>query len=183
MTHIDTNFYTDKVKNFTEQLAVYEDAKPAEESDAEVRSAYEQAVQAVEKYTKILLVQELYEDSALNYSRVQLRLPDRILDIAVHAEGADDEVNAYELVETPIGFIDEYFYKQLLENKYNPISVMYKHLGMLVRGIHNMISIQSFDAEILCGAVLNSSEIQDVIGVYRMDTLLRRIDDFLNGEM
>lgn len=183
MLSMDTNYFTEKVKNFTEQLAVYEDTKPLEETDAQTRAAYEEAVSSVEGYAKMLLLQEMYEDSSLASAAAQLKLPDRVLNISVSAEGTSEEVNAYELVETPIGCIDEYFYKQLLENRYNPISCLYKHLGVLIRGEHNMLAMQGCDFEILCKATLDGAQIQDVIGVYKMDSLLRGIDDFLSGTM
>lgn len=179
------------VKEFTDGdvLAVYE-GSPNAENDARTREKYEKAVEACRIWLKAVLGVEVIENHRADISaEAALFLPDRLLEVSIYtSELPFGDVNSSDTVEkltTPIGCVDYFTYRAILEVPGNPIKVLYRYFQDLIHQIHNITTMPNHcdgQDDLLNKSIVEDEGIVDVLGVGRYDALWYNVDEFLNDK-
>lgn len=182
MYKVALDFFNKPVKDFTEALTIYEDEGPDTKIDTQAIMAYSRAVTYCKEWIRSLLLTELEQNTTYDTARCVLKLPDKDIEIAVSVKYSDKDEGFWgtctpELINTPIGLMDEWTLTHLHEIKDNPIQLFYSHLGALTHHIHNLLT----DAyPVLNDEILSENNIQDPLHLHKMDTILWNIDEFFD---
>lgn len=181
---VNADRYVEKIKQFTEELTIYE-GEPDLDIDLSAGAAYSQAVMAAEEWMRLVLFEELESDPALQEARCILKLPAGDLMITIQVESSEDSsrngLRVPELLDTPIGCIDEYTWKCIHRGS-NPVRELYRGLGVLSRHIHNLLAMREVFTDLPTLDMLLENGINDPNCIYQMDSLLSNIDEFLDKE-
>ncbi len=176
------------VADFTHELAVYEDVQPKAAIDDKVWNAYDKALCAVEDWLKLILHVELMEShNSITAVNVNLRLPSR--EISIHiAEtatniplGCDFGMHFEpEVLETPLGTMDYYTYRCLMDFPKNPVRMLYEHLSSCNSNLHHILTMYGMDEKVLCSDILEGCGVQDPLGIHVLDSLLSGVVHFFS---
>lgn len=176
------DFFTKPVKDFTEALTVYEDEQPDTKIDTQAVMSYCRAKVSCEEWLRSLLLTELEQNTAYDSASCILRLPNEDLEITVSVKSSTRDESVWgtrtpELINTPIGMLDEWIMTHLHEIKDNPIKLLYSHLRVLDHHIHNLLLKTE---PILNDEILDEANIQDPLHIHKMDSILWDIDSFFD---
>ncbi len=179
--------------------------------DAQCWEAYLDALDAVRRWLRIASLLDLSESLRTEtHTLLYLPGEDLQVDVCVEAEvcmpvrnvpgvlfpaqGAGSEVmrrqwerpacfhrGSYEGISTPIGRMDSFLYRCLVEVRENPVSLIYRHFARLLEKTRGMLRAQGAPDGVMEEGLLADYGIHDVIGVYRLDSSLAGVDRFLDG--
>lgn len=179
---------TNVVKQLTEgdAVAVYEGERDLE-NDVLVMERYEQAVEACRVWLRAVVGTEVIANQSDDICvEAELLMPDRLVEVAVYSAqypfggGCNGEVE--EKLNTPIGKIDYFTYRAILDTPINPVKELYKFFQDLIHQIHNIVIMpihcDGLD-DLLNKYVVADEGIVDVLGVSRYDALWSNVMDFM----
>lgn len=179
------------VKELTEgnALAVYEDLSNAE-NDARVMENYEKTLEACRIWLRAVLGAEVIDNNKADISaEAALFLPDRLVEVSVYSSeipfGGENNSDTRETLITPIGKLDYFTYRAILDVPINPVKVLYKYFQDLIHQIHNITTMPLHcdgQDDLLNKYIVADEGIVDVLGVHRYDSLWYNVEDFLNDE-
>ena len=168
------------VRELTEgkNLAVYE-GEPNAKNDAELLASYNKAVDACRIYLKAILAAEVVGETEKDISPdLSLILPDRRLEVAVYSSespfGGGNNSDEVEKLHTPIGIMDFYTYRTIIDTPVNPIQELYGFFEDLIHQIHNIVVMpnhQNGEDDVLSKYTVEGENIVDVLGVSKFDSL------------
>lgn len=179
--------YAEAVIEFTKEIAVY-DEDPNYADVQRCKIAYEKAVDDMSKWVRKVMLVEMALFNKCHEVSCRLILPDDeyIIRVCDDGDSLSDGGDIFgegiaDTVHTPIGEMSAYLFNAITEIEGNPVKVFYLHLGACIEYIHNELAIFNVGAEkeLLTKSVLKMYCIFDVLGVYKMDSLLLGIDEFL----
>ena len=168
-------------------LAVYEGA-PDAETYAGLMEGYEEALAAARVWLWAVLAAEVIDSRADVSVEAQLLLPDRTLEVGLHTSeqpfyGSISNPQR-EMLITPIGRIDYFTYKTIIEYPENPIQVLYRFFQKLIHQIHN-IAVMPLHCDghddLLNKRMVTDEGIVDVLGVYKFDSSCYDVNKFFEG--
>lgn len=181
----------DIVKEFTDgdALAVYE-GSPNVENDTRAKEKYENAVNACRIWLKAVLAMEVIENHKADIiAESALFLPDRLLEVSIYSSeqpfGGLNNSDAVEILNTPIGRIDYFTYRAILDVPSNPVKVLYQYFQDLIHQMHNITTMPLHcdgHDDLLNKYIVEDEGIVDVLGVHRYDTLWYDVEEFLNDK-
>lgn len=179
------------VKELTEgdALAVYE-GLPNEENDARVMKNYEKAVNACRIWLRAVLGIEVIDNKKADITaETALYLPGKLLETAVYTAkypyGSEYNSEAMEKLNTPLGMMDYFTYRAILEVPVNPVKVLYIYFQNLIHQIHAITTMPNHcdgRDDLLNKYIVADEGIVDVLGVSRFDSLWYNVDEFLNDQ-
>ena len=179
------------VRKFTEgdALAVYEDS-PNAENDARVKEKYEKAIEACRIWLRAVLGMEAIDNHKADISAESaLLLPDRMLEVSVYTSelpfGGANNSDAVEKLNTPIGRMDYFTYRAILDVPVNPVKLLYRYFQDLIHQIHNITTMPLHcdgQDDLLNKYIVADEGIVDVLGVHQYDSLWYDIDGFLSDK-
>lgn len=179
------------VKKLTEgdAVAVYEDSLDME-NDTKVRENYEKAVEACRIWLRAVLAVEVASNRRSDiYTEAALFLPDRLLEVSIHTSelpfGGENNADAREILITPIGRVDYFVYRAILDIPINPVKVLYSYFNDLIHQIHIVMTMplhSDGQDDLLNKYIVEDEGITDVLGVHRYDSLWYSVDEFLNDQ-
>lgn len=213
-----TRELAEPVKDFMGTLAIYEGEVEPEINRA-CEAAYDKALDAVREWLRVVSLLELINTNQL-LTESELTVPGSR--ITVHSESKVstlkdvlDKPNNYEFcddfsnydkshgekADTPIGQVSVELLKYILRVEGNPVKLLYTHLGDLVHGIRNILSLplhsdtsmvtdwdsiaedskDAVEGMLLTDEFLKEHNVQDVLDVHKYETLLYDIDKFFNS--
>lgn len=184
--------YAEAVIAFTEEEAIF-DLPPSEAEIQRCKIVYKSAVEAMSEWVRKVMLVEMAIFTRCHKISCRLMLPDDdegLIRVCDDGECVYENIFAEEWgdnIQTPIGEMSEYLFNAITEVEGNPVKLFYSHLGGCVKHIRNEIAlcqsgeVNHSDAEVmlLTKKVLAYYSIFDVLGVYKMDSLLLGIDEFL----
>lgn len=178
------------VRELTEgtNLAVYEDTSPNLKNDAELLASYNKAVEACRTWLKAVLAAEVVSETEKDISaEVSLILPDRRLEVNVYSSefpfGGGNSSDGAEKIHTPIGDMDLYTYRMIVDIPNNPIRTLYCFFEDLIHQLHNIIIMPNHrdgEDDLLSVDMLEEENITDVLGVSKVDSLFYNVRDFFD---
>lgn len=162
------------------ELAVYQ-GQPNPENDSKVWEMYEDAVEECRVWLRSVLAAEVFEQQEDNMIEVSLLLPDRVLEVEMLT--SDSAVQS-ELLVTPLGEMTYYTYQALLQISQNPVQMLYRYFGKLIRQLHEYTKERSHCGgnDILHKYTVDDEDIVDVLGIHRFDAVWGRIDEFFGSK-
>lgn len=179
------------VKELTEgdAVAVYEGEHEIQ-NDLKLMARYEKAVEACRIWIRAVIGAEVISNRSDDISvEAELIMPDRMIQASMYStefhygEVSNGEVK--EKLNTPIGKIDYYTYRAILDTPVNPVKELYKFFKDLIHQIHNILAmplhLDGMD-DLLNKYVVADEGITDVLGVARYDSLWYNIEDFLKDK-
>lgn len=179
------------VREFTEgdALAVYE-GLPDAENDARAMEKYGKAVEACRVWLRAVLGMEVIDNHKADISaEAALFLPDRLMEVSVYTSelpfGCVNNSDVVEKLSTPLGRMDYFTYRAILDVPVNPVKVLYKYFRDLIHQIHNIIVMPIHcdgQDDLLNKYIVADEGIVDVLGVYHYDSLWHNIDEFLSDK-
>lgn len=213
-----TRELAEPVKDFMGTLAIYEGEVEPEINRA-CEAAYDKALDAVREWLRVVSLLELINtnqpltESELNvpgsritvHSESTVSTLKNVLDKPNNYEFCDDFSNYDkshgEKADTPIGQVSVELLKYILRVEGNPVKLLYTHLGDLVHGIRNILSLplhsdtsmvtdwdsiaedskDAVEGMLLTDEFLKEHGIQDVIGVHKYESLLFDISKFFES--
>lgn len=213
-----TRELAEPVKDFMGTLAIYEGEVEPEINRA-CEAAYDKALDAIREWLRVVSLLELINTNQLLteseldvpggrivvYSESKVSTLKDVLDKPNNYEFCDDFSNYDkshgEKADTPIGQVSVELLKYILRVEGNPVKLLYTHLGDLVHGIRNILSLplhsdtsmvkdwdsiaedskDAVEGMLLTDEFLKEHGIQDVIGVHKYETLLFDISKFFES--
>lgn len=213
-----TRELAEPVKDFMGTLAIYEGEVEPEINRA-CEAAYDKALDAVREWLRVVSLLELINTNQLLteseldvpggrivvYSESKVSTLKDVLDKPNNYEFCDDFSNYDkshgEKADTPIGQVSVELLKYILRVEGNPVKLLYTHLGDLVHGIRNILSLplhsdtsmvtdwdsiaedskDAVEGMLLTDEFLKEHGIQDVIGVHKYESLLFDISKFFES--
>lgn len=179
----------DTVKKLTEKdgVAAYE-GLPDAENDARVWENYKKAVEACRIWMQAVLAVEAAEDKRSDISaEAALFLPDRLLEVSISTTGLpfDGASNAdtAELLITPIGRMNYFTYRAILDVPDNPVKVLYRYFQDMLHYMHIVLTMPIHadgQDDLLNKSILKYEGIVDVLGVHRYDSLWYNVEEFFS---
>ncbi len=176
------------VKKFTDgtNLAVYE-GEPDAENNAGLMEGYEKALAATRVWLRAVAAAEILESKEGICVNIQLNMPDRLLEVEVHAEELPFDmggsiVRGNDLLTTPIGRMDLFAYRTIIEMERNPVRLLFEFFQKLLHQMHLIIAIHGVDKnDLLSSQVLDAHHIVDVLEIYKFDSSWYDINRFFEG--
>ncbi|MBO5031680.1 MAG: hypothetical protein J6D08_07315 [Lachnospiraceae bacterium] len=168
-------------------LAVYE-GTPSAENNARVMENYEKALEACRVWLRAVLGVEAIDNHKADISaEVTLFLPDRLLEASIYTSelpfGGENKSIHTEKLTTPIGIMDYFTYRAILEVPNNPVQLLYRYFQDLIHQMHNITSMPFHcdgQDDLLNKYIVEDEGISDVLGVHQYDSLWYNIDEFLS---
>lgn len=179
--------YSLTVLEFTEgqSLAVYTDGYDAS-NDISLMSLYTAAVDACEKWLRLVVIAELLEQQKKANAFVSLQLPNRKLNL--EASTNNSRVDVFEAqsnvdkMYTPIGEMSVFAYLAITQIKNNPVMLLYNFFGDSIEQIHNILAMPIYEEQGGDGPLdeyrMEDLGIQDPLGLYRFDYLWSGVRHF-----
>lgn len=179
--------YSLTVLEFTEgqSLAVYTDSCDAN-NDISLMSLYTAAVDACEKWLRLVTIAELLEQQKKANAFVSLQLPSRRLNVEASTNNSRGDVfeaqsNADKMY-TPIGEMSTFAYLAITQIKNNPVMLLYNFFGDCIEQIHNILAMPIYDEQGGDGLIdeyrLEDVGIQDPLGLHKFDYLWSGVRHF-----
>ncbi len=182
------------VKDFAGITTVYEGKYDREFSEKCLESFHLASEAAAEWVRKSVLMEAAENEDGDLPERIELMLPDTVIEVSAGAyknpgffsgdfccsvRPADDvqEPLPNDTMMTPIGKLRPYVYEAVTEIKGNPVEVFYRHLSSMTGILHERCG-----SGVLTGGLLLKHGMNDPLKIYKMDLLLRDIDQFFKGK-
>lgn len=182
MLHFDNaEEYADQVrKGFCEELTIYEANEQDHSLDMAATYAYREAIDICGKWLREVLLEELAMHPEYDTVRCSLNLPagDLEMEVGVKVCGASAGGMRPQIMQTPIGDMSDVVLRTILMNEDNPVTVLFKHLGVLSHHIHNLLAMRGQEDTIITQDILMANGIQDTLMIHEMDGILYNIDEF-----
>ncbi|MBQ8198946.1 MAG: hypothetical protein IJZ76_05930 [Lachnospiraceae bacterium] len=183
-------------EQFTEgsNLGVYEgDDTPSLKNDAEFLAGYMKAIDVTKTWLRAVLAAEVVGDAREDTEAiVKLILPDRELEesIYVYTDMPPIKEGEYcdmpEMLQTPIGEMDWFTYRMIVDVPVNPVKELYCYFADLIHQMHNIIIMPNHrdgDDNLLSEEILEEEGIIDVLGVHSFDAMWYSLrDDFFTDK-
>lgn len=188
MLHLENaSKYAEQVrKGFCKELIVYEADRPDNTLDLKASDCYHETVDLCCRWMRQASLGILLMNPEYQSLRCTLRLPSGDSEIEVGVKASDESAGGIfipQVVFTPIGAMSDAVLRTLLAIEDNPITVMYRHLGVLSNHLHNLLAMRGQSEAILTQDILMANGIQDPIMVHEMDGILYNIDDFFDRKV
>lgn len=188
--------YTENIKKLISADSVYEGYYDDEVSGANLYR-YNCGLLDIKRWLRSVLTRELSE-SNYEAARVILHLPLEDLEVRVGTEidvklaevlpydynkiscsaGQVFEKGTPELLSTLLGEMDIYTYKAILEDKNNPVRLLYQYFISMIEKAHQITG----SSGVLNRAILKEHKLQDDLMLYRMDSILHSVAElFTDG--
>ena len=157
---------------------------------------YNEAEEAIMRWLSSVLEMSMSESQSHKEVMVVLHFPcsdmkvvvkgkDWTKDRVFEAEGnscCEDVCQGYQEKEdylrTPIGEMNMFTYEAVMQIKDNPVKLLYLHFSSLLAKMHKCRGCES----VLNKKCLEDSNVKDNYHIYKMDLLLRDINDFFQGQ-
>lgn len=182
MLHLDhAKEYADQVRDgFCHELMIYEAEEQDSSLDLAASHAYHEAIDVCCKWLREVLLEELVLHPEYQSVSCRLSLPsgDCELEVGVKASGVFVGGITPQVIFTPIGAMSDVVLRTILMNEDNPVTVMFRHLGVLSNHLHNLLAMRGLTETIITQDVLIAQGIHDTIMVHEMDGILYNIDGF-----
>lgn len=144
------------------------------------------AKNAMEGWLGEVILSEIMETGA-GAAKIELNYPEESLELSAGADksfksfgsfgGDTSERIRQNRILTPIGSLTPYVYEAVIEIKGNPVELFYRHISKQTGILHDKCG-----SGVLTLELLRKHNMCDVIGIYKMDLLLRDIDKFFDGK-
>ena len=149
--------------------------------DEKIRDAYMLAVEAIDSWMRMVVAFDAIENGADVYA-ISLELPD-----GTHMyqciSGVDFTSGRLPVVHTPIGDMDYFIYRCIVDIKDNPVMLFYKAMQKQINRVHNLITLDpdGYNDDLITPAILELCGIHDPLDICRLDSCLRHIDEFFDA--
>lgn len=161
--------------------------KVCQEADEEMKELYRQALEDVQAYLTSVLTREISEKGCTG-AGVSLILP--LGDMHIHVgremsgvlEGGQPaaENNEPDLIYTPIGRMDLYTYTAVINDKDNPVRMLYELMHKTIECMQIMFKGVFLSKEVLGQ---DGFKVHDPLNLYKYERLWLHLDGFLRGEI
>lgn len=208
------SFLYDKTAELSQQLQeIIGDIVPVyntgadEAMNASLRDAYRHITSIVDSWCKLILQMEMLEYGN-NSAHVSFIMPDYSHNIYVDSgvSGVDSKYPNLAFMHTPIGTMDYFVYRCIVDIPNNPVQIFYRWVKEQCFLAHVLIQLspdgfvpeevrQKFDAgetlinwdgsdaegfsdDILNESILEMAGIQDPLNLHKLDTCVQHIEEF-----
>lgn len=172
---------------------VYVTGSSDEACDRELRGAYKKATKAVDDWMELLVRMDAVESGAASinasltmpdgdhkyFSNVCRSVPDTVEPLPFEFDSENDVYGFF----TPIGQMDYFIYRCIVDIDGNPVMLFYKYLKSQIDGIRKIIvsDPDNYEDDIITSAILEMCGIQDPLGIHRLDACLTHIEEFFDA--
>lgn len=155
------------------------------ETDENIVVSYQQALDNLTRWLKMVQSADVFYNQG-EWTSTTLLLP-HCCSVSVSANIAFEGVERGEnfvlndnLFETPIGTMSDFTYRCITEIADNPVKMFYSFLSIEVRKAHLIIADRLGEERdgILNDKLLKEAGLYDVLGISKLDTCVRNIEDF-----
>lgn len=177
------------VKDFMECQVVYQiksaDDKELIDYDRKAPK-FQKVVNAVEKWLRAVALCSLLEDDSKTSETISLTMPEEdSLDVRASMDRAFGDCFSSlkdDNIYTPIGSMRAYVCEAIVNVEENPVLLLYQFFDEQIKMEHRLIAEKGGNVPILSGSILNEYGIVDLLGIYKLDTLMEGINRFLHPE-
>ena len=172
------------VLDFVDNSIVTYDTGADPALDEQIRDAYRQAVLAIDQWMRMLVAFDAIENGG-NVSGISLELPDGTHNYSCNSSVSGVVTYAYSqpLVHTPIGDMDYFTYRCIVDIKDNPVMLFYKAMQEQIHRVHVLITLDpdGYNDDLITPAILELCGIHDPLDICRLDSCLTHIDEFFDA--
>lgn len=172
------------VLDFVDNSVVIYDTGVDAVLDEQIGNAYRQAVLAIDHWMRMLVAFDAIENGG-NVSGISLELPDGTHNYSCNSSvsGVVTDTYSQPLVHTPIGDMDYFTYRCIVDIKDNPVMLFYKAMQKQINRVHNLITLDpdGYRDDLITPAILEMCGICDPLNVCRLDSCLTHIDEFFEA--
>lgn len=149
--------------------------------DEKIKDAYMLAVEAIDSWMRMVVAFDAVENGSDVYS-ISLELPDG-MHMYQCVSGVDYAPHRLPVVHTPIGDLDYFCYRAIVDIKDNPVMLFYKAIQKQIQRVHTLITLDpdGYNDDLITSAILEMCGICDPLNVCRLDSCLTHIDDFFDA--
>lgn len=149
--------------------------------DEQIRDAYMLVVEAIDSWMRMVVAFDAVENGSDVYS-ISLELPDG-MHMYQCISGVDFTSSRLPVVHTPIGDLDYFCYRAIVDIKDNPVLLFYKAMQKQINRVHNLITLDpdGYNDDLITSAILDLCGICDPLNVCRLDSCLTHIDEFFEA--
>lgn len=169
------------VLDFVDNSVVIYDTGVDAVLDEQIGNAYRQAVEAIDQWMRMLVAFDAIENGG-NVSGISLELPDGTHEYVCNSSvsGVVTDTYSLPLVRTPIGDLDYFCYRAIVDIPNNPVLLFYKAMQKQINRVHNLITLDpdGYNDDLITPAILEMCGICDPLNVCRLDSCLTHIDEF-----
>ena len=142
------------------------------------------AVRAVEKWLRAVGLCSLLENRSKTSELISLTMPADELNVGMSMDGVYGDYfgDLRNDVHTPIGSMSPYVCEAIVNVEENPVLLLYQFFDEQIRKERRMIVEKGGNVSILSSSILEEYGIVDVLGVYRLDSLMEGINKFLHPD-
>lgn len=175
------------VMDFMDSQVVYqtEDTDCEEVSGRNEKAKFLKVTEATREWLRAVALCSMLENRKKVREEVSLVVPDDDVSVSVSMDGVfcDHYIEQGDVAQTPIGVIDAYVYEAILGVKNNPIILLYQFFDEQLRKERSLMAGKDGSSTpILTRSVLERYGVNDVLGVYRMESLMQGINAFLHPD-
>lgn len=169
------------VLDFVDNSVVIYDTGVDAVLDEQIGNAYRQAVEAIDQWMRMVVAFDVIENGG-NVSGISLELPDGTHEYVCNSPVSGVVIDTYSLpmVHTPIGDMDYFIYRCIVDIKDNPVMLFYKAMQKQIHRVHVLITLDpdGYNDDLITSAILEMCGICDPLNVCRLDSCLTHIDEF-----
>lgn len=169
------------VLDFVDNSVVIYDTGVDAVLDEQIGNAYRQAVEAIDQWMRMLVAFDSIENDG-NVFGVTLELPNGTHEYECKSSVLGVVIDTYSLpmVHTPIGDMDYFIYRCIVDIKDNPVMLFYKAMQKQIHRVHVLITLDpdGYNDDLITSAILEMCGICDPLNVCRLDSCLTHIDEF-----
>ena len=172
------------VLDFVDNSVVIYDTGVDAVLDEQIGNAYRQAVSAIDQWMRMLVAFDAIENGG-NVFGVTLELPDGTHEYVCHSSvlGVVTDTKSLPIIHTPIGDMDYFIYRCIVDIPDNPVMLFYKAMQEQLHRVHVLITLDpdGYNDDLITPAILELCGIHDPLDICRLDSCLTHIDEFFDA--
>lgn len=180
----ETAKLAEPVRDFIDNYVPIYDTDEDEVNDFHCWGAYTKAVEAVDKWMALVVCANLVEYTDRT-AYASLELPDGKHEYynELSVSGVDINSPFLPVIRTPIGEMNYFIYRCIVDIPDNPVVLFYKAMQEQIRRVHNLITLtpEGYDDDLITPAILELCGIHDSLNICRLDSCLTHVDEFFDA--
>lgn len=172
------------VLDFVDNSVVIYDTGVDAVLDEQIGNAYRQAVEAIDQWMRMLVAFDSIENDG-NVFGVTLELPNGTHEYECKSSvlGVVTDTKSLPMIHTPIGDVDYFIYRCIVDITENPVMLFYKAMQEQIHRVHVLITLDpdGYNDDLITPAILELCGIHDPLDICRLDSCLTHIDEFFDA--
>lgn len=180
----ETAKLAEPVRDFIDNYVPIYDTGADEVNDFHCLEAYQKATEALDKWMSLVTKIDAIEYNE-NQVYAALELPDGVHEYTgeVAVSGVLCNNNFMQILRTPIGSMNYFVYRCIVDIPDNPVMLFYKAMQEQIHRVHVLITLapEGYNDDLITKAILDVCGIHDPLDICRLDSCLAHIDEFFEA--